>query len=315
MLELRANCESCDCDLAPSSEAARICSFECPFCATCAGTKHHLACPNCGGELVRRPVRPAQLLAKFPPAKRGKIEPMEIESVVSKRYAQGAQCREESLCCPVSYDTELLALLPQEILERDYGCGDPSRYVRSGDVVVDLGSGGGKICYMAAQITGCCGHVHGIDMTDEMLELARSYQEEMADTLGFSNVDFRRGYIQNVAHIIEPSSVDLVISNCVLNLVAEADRRQMIEGIYQVLKPGGRIAIADIVSEVGVPEAMKQDAELWSGCISGAFQKEDFLRAFEEAGFKEVRYDIFEEEAWQEVQGLKFFSATVCAQK
>ena len=99
------------------------------------------------------------------------------------------------------------------------------------------------------------------------------------------------------------------------NLVAEADRRQMIEGIYSVLKPGGRIAIADIVSEERVPQTMKQDAELWSGCISGAFQKEDFLQAFENAGFKSVRYDVFEKEAWQEVQGLKFFSATVCAEK
>jgi len=240
---------------------------------------------------------------------------MKVETVVSERYAQGAQCREESLCCPVSYDTALLEKLPAEILERDYGCGDPSRYVQSCDVVVDLGSGGGKICYMAAQITGPCGFVHGIDMTDEMLDLARRHQPAMAEVLGYDNVKFHRGLIQEVARIIPAESADLVISNCVLNLVAEADRHQMIAGIHAVLKPGGRIAIADIVCAERVPEELKQDPELWSGCISGAFQKQDFLRAFRDAGFHNVRYDVWEDDAWQEVQGLRFHSATVCADK
>jgi arsenite methyltransferase len=243
------------------------------------------------------------------------MKTMKVETVVSERYAQGAQCREESLCCPVSYDATLLEKLPTEILERDYGCGDPSRYVQSCDVVVDLGSGGGKICYMAAQITGPRGHVHGIDMTDEMLELARRYQPAMAEALGYDNVTFHRGLIQDVAQIVAAESADLVISNCVLNLVAESDRRQMIDGIFQVLKPGGRIAIADIVCEQRVPERLKQDAELWSGCISGAFQKDDFLQAFRDVGFQDVRYDVWENDAWQEVEGLRFHSATVCAQK
>ncbi len=240
---------------------------------------------------------------------------MKVETVVSERYAQGAQCREESLCCPVDYDAALLEKLPAEILERDYGCGDPSRYVRSGDVVVDLGSGGGKICYMAAQITGCCGRVHGIDMTGEMLDLAERYRLVIAETLGYDNVQFHRGLIQDVADIMPPAAADLVISNCVLNLVSEADRRRMIQGIYTVLKPGGRIAIADIVCDQRVPEELKQDPALWSGCISGAFQKDDFLAAFTEAGFANVRYDVWEDEAWREVAGLRFHSATVCAEK
>jgi arsenite methyltransferase len=240
---------------------------------------------------------------------------MKVETVVQERYAEGAACKQDSLCCPVMYDHSMLDMLPQEIIDKDYGCGDPSLYVRPGDTVVDLGSGGGKICYIAAHIVGDGGQVIGIDMTDEMLELARRYQDEMADKLGFHNVSFEKGFIQDVGDIVEAASADIVISNCVLNLVSEADRSKMIAGIFQVLRPGGRVAIADIVCEEQVPDAMKLDEELWSGCISGAFQKQDFLDAFESVGFVDVAYDNWEAEAWQEVQGLKFYSATVCATK
>ena len=106
-----------------------------------------------------------------------------VEETVMARYAEGATQRQESLCCPVEYDSSLLEMLPQEIVDKDYGCGDPSRYVTKGDVVLDLGSGGGKICYMTAQLVGEKGRVIGVDMTDEMLDLARRYQVEMADKL------------------------------------------------------------------------------------------------------------------------------------
>ena len=240
---------------------------------------------------------------------------MTVEAVVKERYAQGATCRQESLCCPVSYDGSMLEHLPQEIIDKDYGCGNPSLYVRSGDAVVDLGSGGGKICYIAARIVGARGRVIGIDMTDEMLELARRYQTPMAEKLGYANVEFRQGLIQDVARLVDGESVDIVLSNCVLNLVAEQDRLQLIAGIFSVLRPGGRVAIADIVCAETVPETMKQDPELWSGCISGAFQKDAFLQAFSDAGFSAVHYDDWQDEAWKEVQGLKFYSATVCAVK
>ena len=240
---------------------------------------------------------------------------MTVESVVRERYAQGAACRQESLCCPVSYDASMLEILPQEIIDRDYGCGNPSLYVKPGDTVVDLGSGGGKICYMAAQIVGEQGRVIGIDMTDEMLDLARRHQDAMAQRLGYANVEFHKGFIQDVAAIVAADTADIVISNCVLNLVAERDRRKMISGIFTVLRPGGRVAISDIVCEQAVPESMQQDPELWSGCISGAFQKEAFLQAFTDVGFEGARYDDWQTEAWQEVQGLKFYSATVCAVK
>ena len=101
---------------------------------------------------------------------------LDVNQSVRDRYSEGAEERQADLCCPVDYDTSLLKILPSEIIEKDYGCGDPSRYVQSGDVVVDLGSGGGKICYIAAQLVGDSGQIIGVDMNDDMLSLARQYQ-------------------------------------------------------------------------------------------------------------------------------------------
>ena len=275
---------------------------------------------------------------------------MSVEKIVGERYSEGAKAREEALCCPVDYDASLLKLLPQEIIDRDYGCGDPSRYVREGDVVLDLGSGGGKICYMAAQLVGDKGKVIGVDMTDDMLALARKHQKAMADKLGGDRVEFKKGYIQDLAlsvdaleqklqstpvtsaadlselenwknqqrleqPMIADNSVDLVISNCVLNLVDKKDRVQMIKGIFRVLKPGGRVAISDIICDESVPENLQQDASLWSGCISGAFQEQEFLQVFLDAGFVAVSYDKWDEQPWQVVEGIEFRSATLMATK
>lgn len=275
---------------------------------------------------------------------------MNMSHSVLERYSRGAQEREPELCCPVDYDAALLAQLPAEIVEKDYGCGDPTRYVRAGDTVLDLGSGGGKICYMAAQLVGPAGRVIGVDINDDMLALARKYQAEMAHKLGGDRVRFVKGYIQDLAldlealerelcahpvrdaaglaaleawksvqrterPLIADASVDLVISNCVLNLVAESDRAQMIREIHRVLKPGGRVAISDIVSDEPVPEALKRDSELWSGCISGAFQESAFLKAFAEAGFLAVRYDKWSAEPWKVVGGIEFRAVTLTAVK
>lgn len=233
---------------------------------------------------------------------------MTIETGVLQRYSEGAEAVQADLCCPVDYDRELLALLPQEIIDKDYGCGDPSRYVQKGDVVLDLGSGSGKICYMAAQLVGESGKVIGVDMNDDMLALARKYQADMAKKIGAANVEFVKGQIQDLAldlaamnrHLAEnpittaedvihlrawqeqqrkqspliaDNSVDLVVSNCVLNLVHDSDKTQLIEEIFRVVKPGGRVAISDIVSDEAVPEHLKADTHLWSGCISGALQE------------------------------------------
>lgn len=275
---------------------------------------------------------------------------MNIKAAVAKRYSQAAKERESALCCPVSYDDNLLALLPQEIIDKDYGCGDPSRYVRPGDVVLDLGSGGGKICYIAAQLVGEQGRVIGVDMNDDMLALARKYQSAMALELGNERVTFLKGRIedlalnveamehylethpvQNVADLdclhawqkqqretyplIADASVDLVISNCVLNLVGGALKDQLVHEIFRVLKPGGRIAISDIVSDEVVPSKLKADPVLWSGCISGAFQEQEFSRAFKDAGFLAVSYDKWDVEPWQVVEGIEFRSVTLTAQK
>ncbi len=275
---------------------------------------------------------------------------MNVEQSVRQRYSAAAHAAEAELCCPVDYDPTKLKLLPPEIVEKDYGCGDPSRYVREGDTVLDLGSGGGKVCYLAAQIVGSRGQVLGVDMNDDMLALARKYQGEMARQLGGDRVRFLKGYIQDLAldlgateewlrehpvkdtaglatlqavqaeqkskrPLIPNASVDLVISNCVLNLVNETDRTQMIREIHRVLKPGGRVAISDIVSDESVPTTLKQNPELWSGCISGAFEERAFLQAFADAGFLAVGYDKWSAEPWRVVDGIEFRSVTLTAVK
>ena len=272
------------------------------------------------------------------------------DNAVAERYSAAAEEREAALCCPVTYDAELLAKLPSEIVEKDYGCGDPSAYVRPGDTVLDLGSGGGKLCYMASQIVGESGQVIGVDVNQTMLGLARKYRQEMADKLGYANVDFRYGRIQDLAldldafhsqmndlpdngperaidvlqlmqnlraesPMIPDNSVDCVISNCVLNLVNPDDRRQLFSEIFRVLKVGGRAAISDIICDDDVPQDMQQDGELWSGCISGAWREDRFLQEFIDIGFYGAHFDKYESTPWQIVQGYEFRSATVLAYK
>jgi ubiquinone/menaquinone biosynthesis C-methylase UbiE len=258
--------------------------------------------------------------------------------------------KETALCCPVSYDPRYLQRIPKEIRDKDYGCGDPSAFVREGDTVLDLGSGGGKICYIAAQIVGPAGRVIGVDFNPEMLALARKYRGAMARELGYDVVGFHRARIQDLAlpldavdawlarnpvtsaddlarldelqarlratsPLIPDESVDVILSNCVLNLVGEAAREQLFREMFRVLKRGGRVAISDIVSDEVVPAAMKGDAKLWSGCIAGAFQETDFLDAFERAGFHAIALENYDEKPWRTVRGIEFRSATVTARK
>ncbi len=275
---------------------------------------------------------------------------LDVEQAVRQRYGSAAQEAEPALCCPVDYDQQYLKIIPDEIIERDYGCGDPSKYVAPGDTVLDLGSGGGKICYIAAQIVGEAGHVVGVDRNDEMLELARKYQPTIAKQLGFANTEFRKGSIQDLALDLEafenylvkhpvcsssdwlraeahaqelretqplvPSdSVDVVVSNCVLNLVSSADRQQLFAEIFRVLRRGGRAVISDIVCDEPVPEHLQNDPTLWSGCISGAFVEEEFLQAFADAGFYGIEILSRQEEAWATVEGIEFRSMTLRAYK
>lgn len=272
------------------------------------------------------------------------------EAAVYDRYAAASQQVEPALCCPVSYAGEYLKVIPQEIIEKDYGCGDPSAWVSEGEVVLDLGSGAGKLCYIMAQVVGPAGYVMGVDCNMEMLSLARKYQQQVADSVGYANVDFRYGMIQDLqlnlglldAHLrqhpiggsqdwlslrnteqqlrtssplIEANTIDCVVSNCVLNLVRQQDRRQLFEEIFRVLKPNGRAVISDIVSDQDVPQRLQQDEQLWSGCLSGAFREDLFPKAFLDAGFSEATIVKRQSDPWQVVEGIEFRSVTVIAWK
>ena len=278
------------------------------------------------------------------------METLNAEKAVRERYAAGAQASEARLCCPVEYNTEYLKVIPQEVIERDYGCGDPSKYLREGETVLDLGSGTGKICFIAAQVVGGTGKVIGVDMTDEMLAVARTNAPIVAERIGYSNVEFRKGRIQDLAldldkldaelkarpitdaasflradelaqelrvkhPLVATNSVDVVVSNCVLNLVDAKSKRQLFEEIFRVLKIGGRAVISDIVSDEEVPQQLQNDPELWSGCISGALTEEGFLQAFSDAGFYGIQILKRDEQPWQTVEGIEFRSVTIEAFK
>jgi ubiquinone/menaquinone biosynthesis C-methylase UbiE len=285
-----------------------------------------------------------------PNAANGNGQVTNLEAAVLRRYGDAAQEVESCLCLPVSYDKVLLRVIPDEIIEKDYGCGDPSRYIRAGETVLDLGSGSGKACYVISQIVGAKGKVIGVDFNPPMLALARKHQKSIGDTLGYHNVDFRRGKIQDlrtnlelvdgylaehpvrsvadlaeleefenrIRHeqpLIADESIDVIVSNCVLNLVRSEDKRQLFAEMYRVLKRGGRIAISDIVSDEVVPEHLAKDPDLWSACVSGAFQEEGFLRAFENAKFHGMQIEELRSEAYQTVEGIEFRAVTVTAYK
>ena len=274
----------------------------------------------------------------------------DVEAAVLRRYGDAAREVEACLCLPVSYDSELLEVIPDEIIEKDYGCGDPSQHVRPGETVLDLGSGSGKACYIISQIVGAEGRVIGVDFNPPMLELARKHQQAIGDQLGFHNVEFRRGRIQDLQTdlelieeylhdnpiasvsdlarledfqqrirrdrpLIADESVDVIVSNCVLNLVKPEDKKELFAEMYRVLKRGGRAVISDIVSDEPVPGHLANDPDLWSACVSGAFQEEDFLRAFEDAKFHGMRIEDFRSEAYQTVEGIEFRAVTVIAYK
>lgn len=275
---------------------------------------------------------------------------MKVETAVKARYADAAKKPEAALCCPVDYNRQYLKVIPQEVIDKDYGCGDPSQHLREGEIVLDLGSGTGKICFIAAQVVGSQGRVIGVDMTDEMLEVARRNAPIVAERLGFANVEFRKGRIQDLAldlealdaelkshpitnansflaagalagelrtkrPLVASDSVDAVVSNCVLNLVETTAKQQLFQEIYRVLREGGRAVISDIVSDGDVPAQLQADPELWSGCISGALAEAEFLKAFSDAGFDEIRILKRDEKPWRTVEGIEFRSVTIEAFK
>jgi len=273
-----------------------------------------------------------------------------IEDEVKSRYAKGAIAPEAALCCPTDYDATDLKLLPDEIVEKDYGCGDPSQYIKAGECVLDLGSGGGKICYIISKKVGKSGRVIGVDFNDTMLALANKYKEEMAGKYGFGNVDFRKGKIQDLGlnldkvqewlrqhpiktvdditlyenfcdllrkndPLVASDSIDVIVSNCVLNLVQPKDKQQLFKEMFRVLKTGGRCVISDIICDEYPTEKILADPALWSGCISGAFKEDDFLQMFASSGFYGIEILTRESEPWQIIDGVVFRSVTVQAYK
>jgi SAM-dependent methyltransferase len=223
----------------------------------------------------------------------------DLKATVRERYAKAAREVAEgartsccsSTCCggsagdPITSDlypdTET-ATLPEKAVLASLGCGNPTALAElsPGEVVLDLGSGGGIDVLLSARRVGPSGKAYGLDMTDDMLALARENQR----AAGLKNVEFLKGEIEAIP--LPDSTVDVIISNCVINL--SADKGQVLREAFRVLKPGGRFAVSDVVIRGEVPAEVRRSMELWVGCIAGALSEADYTRLLEEAGFEEV---------------------------
>ncbi len=227
--------------------------------------------------------------------------------LVREFYGDAAEKPQEELCCPVQPNTEDLAHIPKEVVERFYGCGSPvaDADIRQGETTLDLGSGAGIDVFIAARRVGPHGRAIGIDMTDEMLSVANECRPVVANNLGYDVVEFHKGFLEEIP--LEDKSVDLVTSNCVVNL--SPDKKRVFSEMWRVLNDYGRIVIADIVSEEEVPEHQRKDPRLWGECISGALTEEELLVYLERAGFYGLQ--VLKKTFWKEVEGYRFHSVTV----
>ncbi len=237
----------------------------------------------------------------------------EITQKVSDRYAKAVSTGEQ-MCCPTSYDMQhLKTFIPEEVLKISYGCGTPAglQTVQAGETVLDIGSGGGIDCFEASRLVGPTGRVIGIDMTDTMLEIARKNAAVVAANLGYpaSNVEFRKGMAD--AMPVEDGAIDLIISNCVINLAP--DKSKVFHEMYRVAKFGGRFTISDIVSDQTVPQYLVHDTEKWGDCLSGALTLTDYMNGMTLAGFSGVHLAKFS--PWRVIDGIHFFSVTLTGYK
>jgi arsenite methyltransferase len=210
--------------------------------------------------------------------------PTKTHKEVQEHYGEFA--RTSSSCCGPQnklYPAEALRDLPADIAGFTAGSGDPvtPAGLQPGETVLDLGSGGGLDCFLAARQVGEGGHVIGVDMTPEMLARAR----KSAERLGHKNVEFREGYLESLP--VEDGTVDVVISNCVINL--SPDKPQVLREIFRVLKPGGRLSVSDVVTNRPVPEERRKDTEEWCGCTSGALPAGEYAEQLRAAGFVDIR--------------------------
>ena len=218
---------------------------------------------------------------------------IEVTKIVKKHYAKVAK-QDDSGCCTtqcgckdatseeisaaIGYSQEEMNLVPEANL--GLGCGNPIALgeFHDGETVVDLGSGAGFDCFLAARKVGQSGHVIGVDMTDEMLEKAR----ENAEKHGFKNVEFRKGYIDNLP--IDDASIDIIISNCVINLAP--DKLAVYKDAFRVLRPGGRMYVSDMVLLAELTPEQRSNEELIAGCVGGALLRDDYLAIVKQAGFR-----------------------------
>lgn len=220
--------------------------------------------------------------------------PGEIRKAVRDHYAHrlieksdkcGCKSNNDDCCSDLQriYEDNTVNNLPQEVTEISYGCGDPVTLasLQPGQTVLDLGSGGGIDCFFAAQKVGPKGLVIGVDMTPQMIDRARENKAK----LKADNVDFRLGEIEHLP--IADQTVDVVISNCVINL--SPDKQQVFKEIFRVLKPGGKVAVSDMVTDGSLPQEIKDDLSAWAGCISGAIDIAEYISYIEKAGLIDVK--------------------------
>jgi len=223
------------------------------------------------------------------------MEEKKIKEVVKRKYAQIAKQDQQS-CCPscacgvsplsqaeaIGYLREDLEHIPEEAV-MGLGCSNPTTIadLKAGEVVLDLGSGAGVDVFLAANKVGSTGRVIGVDMTEEMVDKAKG----IARTHGYHNVEFRLGEIEKLP--VEDKSVDVIISNCVINL--SPDKSKVFHEAYRALKPGGKLTVSDIVSEGALPDEIKNDPEAWAGCIAGALEQQEYLKKIKKAGFGDVQ--------------------------
>jgi len=239
-----------------------------------------------------------------------------VRETVREKYAALAKAASATGCAPATgccgsadpitsdlYSTDDTAGLPEAAVGASLGCGNPTALasLEPGETVLDLGSGGGIDVLLSARRVGPTGKVYGLDMTDEMLALARENQRKA----GATNVEFLKGTIEAIP--LPDASVDVVISNCVINL--SPDKDAVLREAFRVLKPGGRLAVSDVVVQGDVPPEVRRDMELWVGCIAGALEENDYRRRLEAAGFDQI--DL---EAWRLYEN-GFRSAFVRARK
>lgn len=236
-----------------------------------------------------------------------------ITQAVSQRYAQ-AVTNGEQMCCPTGYNHEELGkFIPEAVLKVSYGCGTPVGLstVQAGETVLDIGSGGGIDCFEASRRVGPTGKVIGIDMTDEMLALARTHAPAVATNLGYpsSNVDFRKGVADSMP--VEANSVDLIISNCVINLAP--DKNKVFREMFRVIRQGGRFTISDIVADQPIPNYMIHDTRKWGDCLSGALTIQDYWGGLRQAGFRGLHQMTVI--PWRVIDGIHFLSVTLTGYK